>query len=180
MKDREMDIKTITQVALLPGKPYRNKYGTDLWAFSIGFGDGTKGIANGASTSPMWAKEGTVVEATDSTYKSADGSTIWRIKMPKELNNGEADSDGYTTTKTEGGTTTMFSRDFKTKDKGREIAIQACINQACSAVARSPHYRENGYGQSFKVLVYEMAKDLLEVRDAISNGTEMVQEDSPF
>ena len=173
-----MDIKTITSVSLKSDKPYRNKYGTDLWAFDIAFNDGSSGIANGASTSPMWAKEGTVVEANDSTYKTNDGATIWRIKIPKEINNGEPDGDGYKVTKTSGGTTTFFNRDVK--DKGREIAIQACINQACSAYAQSPDYKSNGYNEAFRSSVYEMAKDLLEIRDAISNGTELAQNENPF
>jgi hypothetical protein len=173
-----MDIKTITSVSLKSDKPYRNKYGTDLWAFDIAFSDGSTGIANGASTSPIWAKPDTVVEANDSTYKTKDGSTIWRIKMPKEMNEGQPDADGYKATKTSGGTTTFFNRDVK--DKGREIAIQACINQACSAYAQSPDYKSNGYNEAFKSSVYEMAKDLLEIRDAISNGTELAQNENPF
>ena len=36
-----MEIKTITSVSLKSDKPYRNKYGTDLWAFDIAFNDGS-------------------------------------------------------------------------------------------------------------------------------------------
>lgn len=171
-----MELKTIISVKLKSKRPYRNKYGTDLWAFDIFFDDGTEGIANGASTSPPWAEEGTLVEATDSTYK-ANGKIIWRIKIPNDYDDGKPDEGGFVVTKSSTGTSTGFSRQ---PDRGREIAIQACINQACSATARSPYYRENGYNETFKKVVYEMAKDLLEIRDAISSGSELPVDEDPY
>lgn len=172
-----MELKKIISAELKSDKPYRNKYGTDLWAFDISFDDGAEGIANGASTSPAWAKEGTLVEANDSTYKTKDGKIIWRIKIPNDYNDGKPDDNGFVVTKSSTGTSTGFTRQ---PDRGREIAIQACINQACSATAQSPHYRENGYNETFKQAVYEMAKDLLEVRDAISSGSELTVEKNPY
>ena len=172
-----MELKTIISAELKSDKPYRNKYGTDLWAFDISFDDGAEGIANGASTSPAWAKEGTLVEANDSTYKTKDGKIIWRIKIPNDYDDGKPDEGGFVVTKSSTGTSTGFSRQ---QDRGREIAIQACINQACSATAQSPYYRANGYNETFKKVVHEMAKDLLEIRDAISSGSELTVDEDPY
>ena len=172
-----MELKTIISAELKSDKPYRNKYGTDLWAFDISFDDGAEGIANGASTSPRWAQEGTLVEATDSTYKTKDGKIIWRIKIPDDYDDGKPDEGGFVIKKSSTGTSTGFSRQ---QDRGKEIAIQACINQACSATAQSPYYRENGYNEKFKQMVYEMVKDLLEVRDAISSGSELTVDEDPY
>ena len=176
--DNNMSLKTIANTKLKSTTPYRNKYGTDLWAFDIAFESGEDGIANGASMNPYWEEAGTVVQATDSTYKDKDGKTIWKIKPAEEMNAGKPDSGGFKVTKSSDGTSTGFSRDRP--DKSREIAIQACINQASLAATKDPHYIQNGYTEQFKETVFSIATDLLEVRDAISSGSELTVDEQPF
>tara|TARA_R110002110_G_scaffold36846_1_gene122459 strand:- start:374 stop:895 length:522 start_codon:yes stop_codon:yes gene_type:complete len=173
-----MNLKTITHTKLKSTKPYRNKYGTDLWAFDIAFESGESGIANGASMNPYWEEAGTVVQATDSTYKDSDGNTIWKIKPAEDMNAGKPDSDGFKVKQSTDGTSTGFVRERP--DKSREIAIQACINQASLAATRDPHYVQNGYTEQFKQTVSAIATDLLEVRDAITNNKPLVMEENPF
>lgn len=176
--DNKINLKTIAHTKLKSEKPYRNKYGTDLWAFDITFESGEDGIANGASVNPYWEEAGTVVEARDSTYKTNDGKIIWKIKPAEDMNDGKPDSDGFKVKQSADGTSTGFFRDRP--DKSREIAIQACVNQASVAATKDPHYVQNGYTEQFKHTVFSIATDLLEVRDAISNDTQLAVEENPF
>ena len=165
------DLKTIKTVRLMGDEP-RNTPNGDLWGFWLEFDDGTKGVANGKSKAPRWAEAGATVEATDSTYKT-----------PK----GPQDSQGFTGHQSKDGTETFYKRPSYSSngsggvDKGREIAIQACINQACQAAVQDSTFKSNGYSEQFKYIVFSIAKDLLEIREAIQEDRELVQEEgAPF
>ena len=150
------------------GDEPRNTPNGDLWGFWLEFDDGTKGVANGKSKAPRWAEAGATVEATDSTYKTPKGQ-------------------GFTGHQSKDGTETFYKRPNYSSngssgvDKGREIAIQACINQACQAAVQDSTFKSNGYSEQFKYIVFSIAKDLLEIREAIQEDRELVQEEgAPF
>jgi len=173
-------IKTIKTVRLMGDEPRSTPNG-DLWGFWLEFDDGTKGVANGKSKAPRWAEVGATVEATDSTYKTPKGHTKWKISIPREI---PQDSQGYTGHQSSDGTETFYKRPNYSSngssgvDKGREIAIQACINQASQVAAQDPTFKTSGYNEQFKYIVHCIAKDLLEVREAIQEGRDLVQEDA--
>jgi hypothetical protein len=176
-------IKTIKTVRLMGDEPRSTPNG-DLWGFWLEFDDGTKGVANGKSKAPRWAEVGATVEATDSTYKTPKGHTKWKISIPREI---PQDSQGYTGHQSSDGTETFYKRPNYSSngssgvDKGREIAIQACINQASQVAAQDSTFKSGGYNEQFKHIVYSIAKDLLEVREAIQEGRDLVQEEgAPF
>lgn len=173
-------LKTIKSVRLMGDEPRSTPNG-DLWGFWLEFDDGTKGVANGKSKAPRWAEVGATVEATDSTYKTPKGHTKWKISIPREI---PQDSAGFTGHQSKDGTQTFYKKaNYSSNggggsDKGREIAIQACINQASQVAAQDPTFKSSGYNEQFKYIVYSIAKDLLEVRDAISEGRELAHEDA--
>ena len=177
------DLKTIKTVRLMGDEP-RNTPNGDLWGFWLEFDDGTKGVANGKSKQPRWAEAGATVEATDSTYKTPKGHTKWKISIPREI---PQDGQGFTGHQSKDGTETFYKRPNYSNngsggvDKGREIAIQACINQACQAAVQDSTFKSNGYSEQFKYIVFSIAKDLLEIREAIQEDRELVQEEgAPF
>ena len=145
------------------------------------FDDGTKGVANGKSKAPRWAEVGKTVEATDSTYKTPKGHTKWKISIPREI---PQDSEGFTGHQSSDGTQTFYKKANYSNngaggsDKGREIAIQACINQASQVAAQDPTFKSSGYNEQFKYIVHCIAKDLLEVREAIQEGRDLAREDA--
>ena len=173
-------LKTIKTVRLMGDEPRSTPNG-DLWGFWLEFDDGTKGVANGKSKAPRWAEVGATVEATDSTYKTPKGHTKWKISIPREI---PQDSGGFTGHQSKDGTQTFYKKANYSNnggggtDKGREIAIQACINQASQVAAQDPTFKTSGYNEQFKYIVHCIAKDLLEVRDAISEGRELAHEDA--
>ena len=173
-------LKTIKTVRLMGDEPRSTPNG-DLWGFWLEFDDGTKGVANGKSKAPRWAEVGRTVEATDSTYKTPNGHTKWKISIPREI---PQDSDGFTGHQSKDGTQTFYRKANYSNnggggtDKGREIAIQACINQASQVAAQDPTFKTSGYNEQFKYIVHCIAKDLLEVREAIQEGRDLVHEDA--
>jgi len=173
-------LKTIKTVRLMGDEPRSTPNG-DLWGFWLEFDDGTKGVANGKSKAPRWAEAGATVEATDSTYKTPKGHTKWKISIPREI---PQDSDGFTGHQSKDGTETFYKRPNYSSngssgvDKGREIAIQARINQASQVAAQDPTFKSSGYNEQFKYTVDCIARDLLQVRDAIQEGRDLIREDA--
>ena len=157
----------------------------DLWGFWLEFDDGTKGVANGKSKAPRWAEAGATVEATDSTYKTPKGHTKWKISIPREI---PQDSQGYTGHQSSDGTETFYKRPNYSSngssgvDKGRDIAIQACVNQACQAAVQDSTFKNNGFDEEkFLYLVDRIARVCLKVGDALREDRELVQEEgAPF
>ena len=173
-------LKTIKTVRLMGDEP-RNTPNGDLWGFWLEFDDGTKGVANGKSKAPRWAEIGKTVEATESEYKTPKGHSKWKISIPRDI---PQDSQGFTGHQSKDGTQTFYKKANYSNnggggtDKGREIAIQACINQASQVAAQDPTFKSSGYNEQFKYIVHCIAKDLLEVREAIQEGRDLAHEDA--
>jgi len=177
-------LKTIAKVRLMGDEP-RNTPNGDLWGFWLEFDDGTKGVANGKSKAPRWAEVGATVEATDSTYKTPKGHTKWKISIPREI---PEDSDGFTGHQSRDGTQTFYKKANYSNnggggsDKSREIAIQACVNQACQAVVQESTFRNDGFDEEkFLYKVHRIAEICLKVGDALREGRALAHEDAePF
>lgn len=162
----------------------KNKHGTDLWGFFIEFDDGSKGVANGASKTPKWAESGKVVEATDTGYKTPKGYVKWSISIPKDI--PLPDNDGFKGHQSKDGTQTIYkkanysnNRGGGGPDKGRDIAVQACVNHGCQVAIQD--MKSNGFDEErFKYVVWTSAKYMLKVGDALREGRELAPSEDPF
>ena len=162
----------------------KNKHGTDLWGFFIEFDDGSKGVANGASKTPKWAESGNVVEATDTGYKTPKGYVKWSISIPKDI--PLPDNDGFKGHQSKDGTQTIYkkanysnNRGGGGPDKGRDIAVQACVNHGCQVAIQD--MKSNGFDEErFKYVVWTSAKYMLKVGDALREGRELAPSEDPF
>jgi len=179
------EIKTISTARLMGEESRTNKYGTELWGFFIEFDDGSKGVANGASKTPKWAESGKVVEATDTGYKTPKGHVKWSISIPKDI--PLPDNDGFKGHQSKDGTQTIYKKaQFSSNggggsDKGREIAIQACVNQASQVAVQDSKFKSNGFDEErFEYVVEASARVLLKVGDALREGRDLSPSEDPF
>lgn len=177
------ELKTISTARLMGEESRTNKYGTELWGFFIEFDDGSKGVANGASKAPKWAESGKVVEATDTGYKTPKGHVKWSISIPKDI--PLPDNDGFKGHQSKDGAQTIYKKaQFSSNggrgvDKGREIAVQACVNHGCQVAIQD--MKNNGFDEErFEHVVRISATSMLKVGDALREGRDLSPSEDPF